>query len=79
VPPALRQVAVFSPIPLSDNPVAVVKDAHDLTEKQMAAFARCARGGFNTGPHEQDSSRPVTPGGLDEGSHAGLPTQQPRC
>jgi len=51
----------------------VVKDAHDLTEKQMAAFARCARGGFNTGPREQDSSRPVTPGGLDEGSHAGLP------
>jgi hypothetical protein len=45
----------------------VVKDADDLTEGQMAGFARWARGVFKTGPREQYSSRPVTPGGLDEG------------
>jgi hypothetical protein len=45
----------------------VVKDADDLTEGQTAAFARSARGVFKTGPREQHSSRPGTPGGLDDG------------
>ena len=35
-----RQVDVFSPLPLLGNPVAVVHDADDLTDEQMAAFAR---------------------------------------
>ena len=34
-----RQVDVFSAEPLKGNPVAVVHDADDLTEAQMAAFA----------------------------------------
>ena len=37
---AFRQVDVFSAEPLLGNPVAVVHDADDLTEDQMAAFAR---------------------------------------
>ncbi|BDD81032.1 phenazine biosynthesis protein PhzF [Tsukamurella pulmonis] len=35
-----RQVDVFSSEPLLGNPVAVVHDADDLTDEQMAAFAR---------------------------------------
>jgi PhzF family phenazine biosynthesis protein len=35
-----RQVDVFSTEPLRGNPVAVVHDADDLGEDQMAAFAR---------------------------------------
>ncbi|GIZ96454.1 phenazine biosynthesis protein PhzF [Tsukamurella sp. TY48] len=35
-----RQVDVFSAEPLLGNPVAVVHDADDLTDAQMAAFAR---------------------------------------
>lgn len=35
-----RQVDVFGAGPLAGNPVAVVHDADDLTEEQMAAFAR---------------------------------------
>lgn len=35
-----RQVDVFSAEPLLGNPVAVVHDADDLTDQQMAAFAR---------------------------------------
>jgi PhzF family phenazine biosynthesis protein len=35
-----RQVDVFSPLPTSGNPVAVVHDADGLTDDQMAAFAR---------------------------------------
>ncbi len=35
-----RQVDVFASGPLAGNPVAVVHDADDLTEEQMAAFAR---------------------------------------
>lgn len=35
-----RQVDVFSSEPLLGNPVAVVHDAEDLTDEQMAAFAR---------------------------------------
>ncbi|MBC2959978.1 PhzF family phenazine biosynthesis protein [Nocardioides deserti] len=35
-----RQVDVFSAEPLLGNPVAVVHDADDLTDEQMAAFAR---------------------------------------
>lgn len=35
-----RQVDVFSSAPLLGNPVAVVHDADDLTDEQMAAFAR---------------------------------------
>lgn len=35
-----RQVDVFSHLPLLGNPVAVVHDADDLTDQQMAAFAR---------------------------------------
>lgn len=35
-----RQVDVFSTEPLLGNPVAVVHDADDLTDEQMAAFAR---------------------------------------
>ncbi len=35
-----RQVDVFSRVPLLGNPVAVVHDADDLTDEQMAAFAR---------------------------------------
>lgn len=35
-----RQVDVFSPVPTSGNPVAVVHDADGLTDDQMAAFAR---------------------------------------
>lgn len=34
------QVDVFAPAPLTGNPVAVVHDAIDLTDDQMAAFAR---------------------------------------
>ena len=34
-----RQVDVFSDQPLLGNPVAVVHDADDLTDQQMAAFA----------------------------------------
>lgn len=37
---AFRQVDVFSAEPLLGNPVAVVHDADDLTEEEMAAFAR---------------------------------------
>ncbi|MEX0427018.1 PhzF family phenazine biosynthesis protein [Nocardioides sp. DS6] len=37
---AFRQVDVFSAEPLLGNPVAVVHDADDLSEEQMAAFAR---------------------------------------
>ncbi|WP_134767678.1 PhzF family phenazine biosynthesis protein [Nocardioides sp. 1609] len=37
---ALRQVDVFSAEPLLGNPVAVVHDADDLSDEQMAAFAR---------------------------------------
>lgn len=37
---AFRQVDVFSAEPLLGNPVAVVHDADDLTDGQMAAFAR---------------------------------------
>jgi PhzF family phenazine biosynthesis protein len=37
---AFRQVDVFSAEPLRGNPVAVVHDADDLTDEQMAAFAR---------------------------------------
>lgn len=37
---AFRQVDVFSSLPLLGNPVAVVHDADDLDEEQMAAFAR---------------------------------------
>lgn len=36
----LRQVDVFSSVPLLGNPVAVVHGADDLTDDQMAAFAR---------------------------------------
>ena len=35
-----RQVDVFSDRPLLGNPVAVVHDADDLSDEQMAAFAR---------------------------------------
>ena len=35
-----RQVDVFSSEPLLGNPVAVVHAADDLTDEQMAAFAR---------------------------------------
>ncbi len=35
-----RQVDVFSSEPLRGNPVAVVHDADDLTDEQLAAFAR---------------------------------------
>jgi len=35
-----RQVDVFSSEPLRGNPVAVVHDADELTDEQMAAFAR---------------------------------------
>ncbi|MBS4103619.1 PhzF family phenazine biosynthesis protein [Tsukamurella paurometabola] len=35
-----RQVDVFSSEPLRGNPVAVVHDADDLTDEQMASFAR---------------------------------------
>lgn len=35
-----RQVNVFSATPTGGNPVAVVHDADDLTDEQMAAFAR---------------------------------------
>ncbi|RDB45712.1 PhzF family phenazine biosynthesis protein [Tsukamurella tyrosinosolvens] len=35
-----RQVDVFSSEPLLGNPVAVVHDADDLTDEQMASFAR---------------------------------------
>jgi len=35
-----RQVDVFAALPLLGNPVAVVHDADDLTDEQMAAFAR---------------------------------------
>ncbi len=35
-----RQVDVFSDEPLLGNPVAVVHDADELTDEQMAAFAR---------------------------------------
>ncbi|MGV7591882.1 PhzF family phenazine biosynthesis protein, partial [Mycobacterium kansasii] len=35
-----RQVDVFSSAPLLGNPVAVVHAADDLTDEQMAAFAR---------------------------------------
>ncbi|MCY7394716.1 MAG: PhzF family phenazine biosynthesis protein [Nocardioides sp.] len=35
-----RQVDVFSPEPLLGNPVAVVHDADDVSDEQMAAFAR---------------------------------------
>ncbi|MEU4365145.1 PhzF family phenazine biosynthesis protein [Promicromonospora sp. NPDC023987] len=35
-----RQVDVFSSVPTSGNPVAVVHDADGLTDDQMAAFAR---------------------------------------
>lgn len=34
------QVDVFAPGPLTGNPVAVVRDADDLTDEEMAAFAR---------------------------------------
>ncbi|MDN4174111.1 PhzF family phenazine biosynthesis protein [Nocardioides sp. SOB77] len=37
---SFRQVDVFSTEPLLGNPVAVVHDADDLTDEQMAAFAR---------------------------------------
>lgn len=37
---AFRQVDVFSAEPLLGNPVAVVHGADDLTDEQMAAFAR---------------------------------------
>ncbi|WP_166849271.1 PhzF family phenazine biosynthesis protein [Isoptericola sp. BMS4] len=37
---AFRQVDVFASGPLTGNPVAVVHDADDLTDEQMAAFAR---------------------------------------
>ncbi|WP_068114977.1 PhzF family phenazine biosynthesis protein [Nocardioides dokdonensis] len=36
----MSQVDVFSTEPLLGNPVAVVHDADDLTDEQMAAFAR---------------------------------------
>ncbi len=39
-PRRFRQVDVFSEEPLLGNPVAVVHDADDLDETQMAAFAR---------------------------------------
>jgi PhzF family phenazine biosynthesis protein len=37
---AFRQVDVFAPGPLTGNPLAVVHDADDLTDAEMAAFAR---------------------------------------
>lgn len=37
---AFKQVDVFTAQPLLGNPLAVVLDAADLTEKQMQAFAR---------------------------------------
>ena len=37
---AYRQVDVFSPEPLLGNPVAVVHDAQDVTDEEMARFAR---------------------------------------
>ncbi|WP_221584880.1 PhzF family phenazine biosynthesis protein [Microbacterium sp. G2-8] len=40
MPHSFRQVDVFSPDPLLGNPVAVVHDADDLADEQMAAFAR---------------------------------------
>jgi PhzF family phenazine biosynthesis protein len=40
VPLPFRQVDVFSPTPLRGNPVAVVHEADDLAEGQLAAFAR---------------------------------------
>jgi PhzF family phenazine biosynthesis protein len=36
----MRQIDVFASAPLGGNPVAVVHDADDLTDGQMAAFAR---------------------------------------
>lgn len=39
-PHDFRQVDVFATGPLTGNPVAVVHDADDLTDEQMAAFAR---------------------------------------
>ena len=37
---AVSYVDVFGDVPLGGNPVAVVHDADDLTDEQMAAFAR---------------------------------------
>ncbi len=73
-----RQVDVFSEEPLLGNPVAVVHDADDLDETQMAAFARwtnLSETTFLLSPTNPDADyrlRIWTPGG--ELPFAGHPT-----
>ena len=75
---AFRQVDVFSEQPLLGNPVAVVHDADDLDETQMAAFARwtnLSETTFLLSPTHPDADyrlRIWTPGG--ELPFAGHPT-----
>ena len=78
MPLPFRQVDVFSPTPLRGNPVAVVHEADDLTEGQMAAFARWTNLSETTfllrptDPGADYRLRIFTPGG--ELSFAGHPT-----
>jgi PhzF family phenazine biosynthesis protein len=73
-----RQVDVFSAAPLLGNPVAVVHDADDLSDEQMAAFARwtnLSETTFLLAPTTADADyrvRIFTPGG--ELPFAGHPT-----
>jgi PhzF family phenazine biosynthesis protein len=72
------QVDVFTAGPYLGNPVAVVHDADDLTDAQMAAFARwtnLSETTFLLGPTTPDADyrlRIFTPGG--ELPFAGHPT-----
>lgn len=78
MPHPFRQVDVFSPEPLLGNPVAVVHDADDLTDAQMAAFARwtnLSETTFLLTPNDPSADyglRIFTPGG--ELPFAGHPT-----
>ena len=73
-----RQVDVFSEHPLLGNPVAVVHAADDLSDEQMAAFARWTNLSETTfllaptGPEADYRLRIFTPGG--ELPFAGHPT-----
>jgi PhzF family phenazine biosynthesis protein len=73
-----RQVDVFSPAPLTGNPVAVVHDADALSDDQMQAFARwtnLSETTFLLAPTHDDADyrlRIFTPGG--ELPFAGHPT-----
>src|SRR5690349_2911959 len=78
MPLPFRQVDVFSSEPLRGNPVAVVHGADELTEAQMAAFARwtnLSETTFLLTPTTPDADyrlRIFTPGG--ELPFAGHPT-----